>query len=122
MIHTLVIFQVVAGRAAEFEAGHRELIASWASDSSSRASPDSSCPPPRSGGGRLEPMHRPDIQRTLDSQSSREFIWVRTHLGVELGSRAAVDALTKPRPGVPSHAVEADGRLPRLRLGRSAAA
>lgn len=27
MIHTLVIFQVVAGRAAEFEAGHRELIA-----------------------------------------------------------------------------------------------
>ena len=27
MIHTLVIFQVMAGRAAEFEAGHRELIA-----------------------------------------------------------------------------------------------
>jgi quinol monooxygenase YgiN len=27
MISTLVIFQVVAGRAAEFEAAHRELIA-----------------------------------------------------------------------------------------------
>src|SRR6266446_3651775 len=30
------------------------------------------------GGGRLELMHRPDIQRIPDSQSSREFIWVRT--------------------------------------------
>ena len=26
------------------------------------------------GGGRLELMHRPDIQKTLDSQSRREFI------------------------------------------------
>src|SRR5436190_16797107 len=40
------------------------------------------------GGGRLELMHRPDIQRIPDS-----------HLGVELGSRAAVDALTKRLQG-----------------------
>ena len=46
------------------------------------------------GGGRLELMHRPDIPRIPDSQSSREFIGY-AHLGVELGSRAAVDALTK---------------------------
>lgn len=39
-------------------------------------------------------MHRPDIQRAPDSQSSREFIGY-AHLGVKLGSRAAVDALTK---------------------------
>jgi len=44
------------------------------------------------GGGRLELMHRPDIQRIPGSQSSREFIGY-AHLGVELGSRAAVDAL-----------------------------
>jgi lactoylglutathione lyase len=50
------------------------------------------------GGGRLELMHRPDIQRTPDSQSSREFIGY-AHLGVELGSRAAVDALTKRLQG-----------------------
>jgi lactoylglutathione lyase len=37
------------------------------------------------GGGRLELMHRPDIQRIPDSQSSREFIGY-AHLGVELGS------------------------------------
>jgi hypothetical protein len=35
------------------------------------------------GGGRLELMHRPDIQRIPDSQSSREFIgyahtWMRS--------------------------------------------
>jgi catechol 2,3-dioxygenase-like lactoylglutathione lyase family enzyme len=34
------------------------------------------------GGGRLELMHRPDIQRIPDSQSSREFIGY-AHLGVE---------------------------------------
>jgi lactoylglutathione lyase len=37
-------------------------------------------------GGRVELMHRPDIQRTPNSQSSREFIGY-AHLGVELGSR-----------------------------------
>lgn len=46
------------------------------------------------GGGRLELMHRPDIERIPDSQSSREFIGY-AHLGVELGSRVAVDVLTK---------------------------
>src|SRR5919109_4586712 len=46
------------------------------------------------GGGRLELMHRPDIQRVPASQSSHEFIGY-AHLGVELGSRAAVDALTR---------------------------
>jgi lactoylglutathione lyase len=50
------------------------------------------------GGGRLELMHRPDIRRTTDSQSSREFIGY-AHLGVELGARAAVDALTKRLQG-----------------------
>ena len=39
-------------------------------------------------------MHRPDIQRSPDSQSSRELIGY-AHLRVELGSRAAVDARTK---------------------------
>ena len=38
------------------------------------------------GGGRLELMHRPDIERIADSQGSREFIGY-AHLGVELGSR-----------------------------------
>ena len=42
----------------------------------------------------MELMHRPDIQRIPDSPSSREFIGY-AHLGVELGSRAAVDALTQ---------------------------
>jgi lactoylglutathione lyase len=46
------------------------------------------------GGGRLELIHRPDIQRIPNSQTSREFIGY-THLGVELGSRAAVDAPTR---------------------------
>src|SRR5207247_11428665 len=50
------------------------------------------------GGGRLELMHRPDIQRISDSQSSRDFIGY-AHLGVEVGSRAAVDALTKRLQG-----------------------
>ena len=50
------------------------------------------------GGGRLELMHRPDIQRIPGSQSSREFIGY-AHLGVELGSRAAVDALTQRLQG-----------------------
>ena len=48
------------------------------------------------GGGRVELMHRPDIQRVADS--SREFIGYG-HLGVELGSRAAVDALTRQLQG-----------------------
>jgi lactoylglutathione lyase len=39
-------------------------------------------------------MHRPDIQRTPDSQSSREFIGY-AHLGVKVGSRVAVDALSR---------------------------
>ena len=50
------------------------------------------------GGGRLELMHRPDIQRISDSQSSREFIGY-AHLAVEVGSRATVDALTKRLQG-----------------------
>src|SRR5437016_14558825 len=50
------------------------------------------------GGGRLELMHRPDIQRIPDSPSSREFFGY-AHLGVELGSRAAVDALTQRLQG-----------------------
>ena len=50
------------------------------------------------GGGRLELMHRPDIQRIPGSQSSRELIGY-AHLGVALGSRAAVDALTKRLQG-----------------------
>src|SRR5207245_10754574 len=50
------------------------------------------------GGGRLELMHRPDIQGIPDSQGSREFIGY-AHLGVELGSRAAVAALTKRLQG-----------------------
>lgn len=45
------------------------------------------------GGGRLELMHRPDIAPLPDAQRSSEFIGY-AHLGVELGSRAAVDALT----------------------------
>ena len=48
------------------------------------------------GGGRLELMHRPDIRRIEDSQS--EFIGY-AHLGVELGSRTAVDTLTKRLQG-----------------------
>ena len=50
------------------------------------------------GGGRLELMHRPDIERIPDSSSSQEFLGY-AHLGVELGSRAAVDALTKRLKG-----------------------
>src|SRR5262245_20776114 len=50
------------------------------------------------GGGRLELMHRPDIQKTLDSPSPREHLGY-AHLGVELGSRAAVDALTRRLQG-----------------------
>jgi lactoylglutathione lyase len=50
------------------------------------------------GGGRLELMHRPDIERFPDSQSSHEFVGY-AHWGVELGSRAAVDALTKRLQG-----------------------
>jgi lactoylglutathione lyase len=45
-------------------------------------------------GGRLELMHRPDIQRVPEASSLREFIGY-AHLGVELGSQAAVDALTR---------------------------
>ena len=44
------------------------------------------------GGGRLELMHRPDIQRL--GEPSSEVVGY-AHLGVELGSRAAVDTLTK---------------------------
>jgi lactoylglutathione lyase len=43
-------------------------------------------------------MHRPDIRRIPDSQSPREFIGY-AHLGVELGSRAGVDALTQRPQG-----------------------
>jgi lactoylglutathione lyase len=50
------------------------------------------------GGGRLELMHRPDIQHIPDSDSSPEFIGY-AHLGVELGSGAAIDALTKRLQG-----------------------
>ena len=50
------------------------------------------------GGGRLELMHRPDIQRIPDSQASPEFIGY-AHLGVELRDRSAVDALTKRLQG-----------------------
>jgi lactoylglutathione lyase len=46
------------------------------------------------GGGRLELMHQPDIRRIPDSQESREFIGY-AHLGLELGSRVAVDAMTR---------------------------
>ena len=46
------------------------------------------------GGGLVELMHRPDIQGIPDSQRSREFIGY-AHLGVELGSRVAVDTLTR---------------------------
>jgi len=38
-------------------------------------------------------MHRPDIQRLSDSPRSHGFIGY-AHLGVELGSRDAVDTLT----------------------------
>jgi lactoylglutathione lyase len=58
------------------------------------------------GGGRLELMHRPDIPGIPDSgahapgvePSPREFIGY-AHLGVALGSRTAVDALTKRLQG-----------------------
>jgi lactoylglutathione lyase len=46
------------------------------------------------GGGRLELMHRPDIHRVTNSQPSDEFIGY-AHVGVEVGSRTAVDTLTK---------------------------
>src|SRR5688572_25247508 len=46
------------------------------------------------GGGRLELMHRPDVQRTPGTDPARELIGY-AHLGVQLGSRAAVDALTQ---------------------------
>ena len=50
------------------------------------------------GGGRLELMHRPDIPRIPDAESAREYIGY-AHLGVALGSRAAVDALTQRLQG-----------------------
>jgi len=50
------------------------------------------------GGGRLELMHRPDIAGSPDSPGSRELIGY-AHLGVELGSPAAVDALTQRLQG-----------------------
>jgi lactoylglutathione lyase len=46
------------------------------------------------GGGRLELMHRPDIQRKPDSPIESEFIGY-AHVGVQVGSRTAVDACTK---------------------------
>jgi len=49
-------------------------------------------------GGRLELMHRPDIQKASDSPSSHEYIGY-AHLGVQLGTRAAVDALTSQLQG-----------------------
>jgi len=45
-------------------------------------------------GGRLELMHRPDIQGIPTSDTSQEFIGY-AHLGVQMGSQAAVDALTR---------------------------
>ena len=45
-------------------------------------------------GGRVELMHRPDIPRVAEAPGSPELIGY-AHLGVELGSRTAVDALTK---------------------------
>ena len=47
-------------------------------------------------------MHRPDSQRISTPQSSPDFIGY-AHLGVQLGSRAAVDALTQrlQRDGFP---------------------
>jgi lactoylglutathione lyase len=50
------------------------------------------------GGGRLELMHRPDIKRISVAQVSPELIGY-AHLGVELGSQAAVDALTRRLQG-----------------------
>ena len=50
------------------------------------------------GGGRLELMNRPDVQGVPNSLTSCEFIGY-AHLGVELGSWAAVDALTKRLQG-----------------------
>ena len=49
---------------------------------------------PFPASGRLELMHRPDIQRILTSDTSQELIGY-AHLGVQLGSQTAVDALTK---------------------------
>ena len=46
------------------------------------------------GGGRLELMHRPDLETAAGSRSGRELIGY-AQLGVQLGSRAAVDALTE---------------------------
>src|SRR2546427_6853040 len=46
------------------------------------------------GGRRVELMHRPDIQGIPDSRRAREFIGY-AQLGVELGSRGAVDTLTR---------------------------
>ena len=43
-------------------------------------------------------MHRPDIQKTSDSPCSHEYIGY-AHLGVQLGTRAAVDALTSQLQG-----------------------
>ena len=42
----------------------------------------------------MELMHRPDIQRTPDAPTVREFIGY-AHLGVQVGARTAVDACTK---------------------------
>jgi lactoylglutathione lyase len=50
------------------------------------------------GGGRLELMHRPDVERSPGSEGFSEFIGY-AHLGVELGSRADVDALTRRLQG-----------------------
>jgi lactoylglutathione lyase len=46
------------------------------------------------GGGRLELMHRPDIFSIPGSPTSDEFTGY-AHVGVQLGSRDAVDALTR---------------------------
>ena len=50
------------------------------------------------GGGRLELMHRPEIPPLPDSRHLPEFIGY-AHLGVEVGSQAAVDALTRRLQG-----------------------
>src|SRR5438876_12391518 len=45
------------------------------------------------GGGRVELMHRPDIQGIPDSQRPREVIGY-AHLGVEVGHRVGVVTVT----------------------------
>lgn len=50
------------------------------------------------GGGQLELMHRPEIPPVPGSADFREFLGY-AHLGVTVGSREAVDALTRRLQG-----------------------